>query len=262
MTEWNAAEYAQRSALQAAMAAEVLALLDLSGSERILDIGCGDGRITLEIAARLPHGTVLGVDASHEMIGFAEGRLKSAPQANARFAVEDARSLPCHQEFDLVVSFNALHWVPEQTLALRSIHRALRPAGGAQLRLVPTGERKSLESVIEETRLSERWAGYFAGFHDPYLRLTQEQYVRLAEENGFEVLHVQSAAKAWDFQSRSTFAAFGLVTFAAWTKRLPESERPAFVSDVLDRYAPVAADQPGQENMFRFYQMDIALRRT
>lgn len=62
MTEWNAAEYARRSGLQEAMAEEVLALLDLGGSERVLDVGCGDGRITAEVAARVPQGAVVGVD--------------------------------------------------------------------------------------------------------------------------------------------------------------------------------------------------------
>ena len=71
MTEWNAAEYERVSGLQAAMAEEVLALLDLEGSERVLDVGCGQGKITAEIAARLPRGAILGVDSPHEMIAFA-----------------------------------------------------------------------------------------------------------------------------------------------------------------------------------------------
>src|SRR6266478_1038580 len=54
MTEWNAAEYYRRSSLQEAMAQEVLALLDIKGSERILDVGCGDGKITAQIASRAP----------------------------------------------------------------------------------------------------------------------------------------------------------------------------------------------------------------
>jgi len=49
------------------------------------------------------------------------------------------------------------------------------------------------------------------------------------------------------------------VTFVEWTQHLPEAERIAFVTDVLDRYRQVAADAPGQENLFRFYQMDITL---
>ena len=50
MTEWDASNYARRSALQETMAAQVLALLKFTGHERVLDIGCGDGRITAEIA--------------------------------------------------------------------------------------------------------------------------------------------------------------------------------------------------------------------
>ena len=59
MTEWDATNYARCSALQEAMAAQVLALLEFTGRERVLDIGCGDGRITAEIATRLPHGSIL-----------------------------------------------------------------------------------------------------------------------------------------------------------------------------------------------------------
>jgi trans-aconitate 2-methyltransferase len=129
----------------------------------------------------------------------------------------------------------------------------------AQLRLVPKGKRKSLEDVIEETRLSPRWIGYFRTFHDPYLHLTPEQYGDLAERNGFQVRRTQTEAKVWDFQSRAAFLAFGSVTFVEWTQHLPEGERLAFVTDVLDRYRQVAADAPGEENFFRFYQMDITL---
>jgi hypothetical protein len=52
--------------------------------------------------------------------------------------------------------FNALHWVPEQGAALRSIRCAMKPKGLARQRLVPAGERKSLENVIEETRVTHQ----------------------------------------------------------------------------------------------------------
>ena len=115
--------------------------------------------------------------------------------------------------------------------------------------------------MIEDTRLSPRWAGYFKSFHDPYLHLTPEQYGILAERVGFRVLRTHTEAKAWDFQSRSAFLAFGSVTFIEWTQHLPEGERLDFVKDVLDRYQHVAADSPAEENLFRFYQMDITLSR-
>lgn len=259
MTEWDAAAYARRSNMQEAMALEVLALLVLKGSERVLDIGCGDGRITAEIANRVPRGSVVGIDPSRDMISFAASRFTPSTRPNLRFEVADARDLPFSGEFDLVVSFNALHWIPEPDPPLRSIRRALKPNGAAQLRLVAVGLRKSLEKVLEETRLSPTWARYFANFRDPYLRLTPEQYAAAAERNSLRVDRIHTAAKAWDFETREAFIAFGSVTFVEWTRMLPAAEKPAFVKDALDHYRTVACDQPGEENVFKFYQMDVTL---
>jgi trans-aconitate 2-methyltransferase len=86
MTEWDAPEYAQVSELQKAMAEEALALLELKGTERVLDVGCGSGRITAEIAARGPRGSALGVDSSADMIAFriAQFRSRAAAESSLR----------------------------------------------------------------------------------------------------------------------------------------------------------------------------------
>jgi trans-aconitate 2-methyltransferase len=256
MTEWNAELYRERSSLQQTMATEVLQALEVTGSERVLDVGCGDGRITSEIAHRLPEGYVVGVDASSNMIDLASR--KTGP--NLRFEVADARSLPFNHEFDLVVSFNALHWIREQDLALSSIHKSLKPDGTAHLRLVPMGARKSIETVLEETRTSPAWSEYFCEFRDPYLRLTEEEYCSVAQKSGFGIERVQTESKAWDFGTRAEFFAFSSVTMVEWTRQLPESLRPRFIGDVLDRYQAVAAEKPGEENTFKFYQMTIVLK--
>jgi trans-aconitate 2-methyltransferase len=276
MTEWDAANYIRRSSLQETMAAEVLALLRVSGNERVLDIGCGDGRITAKIASRLPQGSVLGVDSSHDMILFALHH--NAPNLN--FQVADASNLSFRNEFDLIVSFNALHWLPDPNPPLKCIRAAMKSNAQAQLRLVPDGERKSLETVLEETRLSPRWSRYYDNFRNPYLHLTPDQYAQVAERNGFGVQRLRTTSHSWDFQSRENFFAFGQVTFIEWTRCLPDPEKPAFINDVLDRYAAVtanfalsndlAAGLPGRNSdehtnnstaphTFHFYQMDITL---
>ncbi len=239
------------------MADEALALLDLKGSEHVLDLGCGNGNVTAQITARVPAGAVVGIDSSAEMIAFAA---KHFPQPNLQFQTADIRRLPFRAEFDLVVSFNALHWIPQQDVALRSIRAAMKPGARAQLRLVPDGARKSIENVLEETRCSATWARYFQDFHDPYLHLTPEQYGRLAVANGFELRRIQTNDKAWDFKSREAFLASCLVTCIEWTKRLPESEGTVFLTDMLDRYRREVTNQPGEENTFKFYQMDVTLR--
>lgn len=258
MTEWNASDYAGISGLQKAMAEEVLGLLQLQGSERVLDVGCGDGKITAEIAARLPRGEVVGIDPSLHMIEFAQAHWGMNHGSRMRFEVGDARHLPFREEFDLVVSFNALHWIPEQEQALASIHSAMKPGATAQLRLVPAGTRKSLEDVLRETWQSPRWAGRFQGFRQPYLHLSPEKYKALAEQAGLRVLNEDVSDKSWDFGSRKVFLRFAEVTFVEWTRVLPApEEKDAFTQDVLDRYAKIAGD----EQTFKFYQMDIRLAR-
>jgi len=260
--DWNALAYARHSSLQEAMASEVLGRLELPPDARVLDVGCGEGKLSARIADRVPEGRVLGVDASPDMIDFATRHFAvggSQARANLRFEVMDARALDFHGEFDVVVSFNALHWVPEQASALRGIAAALQPQGRAMLRLVIKGEIASLEEVAEATRALPRWAPSFTGFVDPYLRLTAPQYAQLAETQGLRVLSQHTQAREWDFRSAQAFLDFCSAGFGAWTSRLPADRRDAFVQDVVDAYRAATGHAAERAHVFGFYQMDIAL---
>jgi trans-aconitate methyltransferase len=259
MTEWHASDYSRVSGLQQAMAEEQLGRLTLEGGERVLDVGCGDGKITAEIAARVPRGSVLGIDPSRDMVAFASSHFGPPARANLRFEAADVRALPYRGEFDLVVSFNALHWVPEQDVALASIRAALKPDGRALLRLVSEGRRKCLEDVLEDVRRRAPWAGHFPGFRKPYVHLPPEEYRALAERCGFRVLGLRVEDRAWDFQTREAFVAFARATFVEWTRCLPEARWQDFITEVLDSYQAVAADSPAEANTFKFYQMEVAL---
>ncbi len=161
VTEWDARSYNRVSALQRWLAEKSLASLTLDGGERVLDLGCGDGTITAEIAGRVPRGSVLGVDASHAMVTFASERFSRTTHPNLAFQVGDAAQLDVGDRFDLIVSFNCLHWVRDQAAALGGIRAALAPSGRTHLRLVCEGSRRSLEDVIEDTRSTAAWAPYF-----------------------------------------------------------------------------------------------------
>ena len=262
--DWNAAQYAQHSSLQEAMAAEVLALLELQGHERVLDVGCGDGRITAQIADRVPQGSVLGVDASADMVAHAMreyGPGAAQPRANLRFDVADARALPFDAGFDVLVSFNALHWVHVPATALRGIAAALVPAGRAQLRMVTRGSTTSLEEAAEATRKQPRWSAHFQGFEDPYLRATADEYAALATQAGLKVLAVNTQAKAWDFRTDEAFYGFCSAGFGAWTQRLPVAAHRAFVEETIRAYRAATDAGPADANTFRFYQTDFSLAK-
>ena len=259
MAEWNASGYQAVSGLQETMATEQLARVTLGPRDRVLDIGCGNGTITAMIADRVPEGSVLGVDPSRNMIDFAREHYGTEAHPNLRFELSDARSLPYQHEFDRIVSFNAVHWVPDQAAVLRSIRAALKPGGEALLRFVPEGSRKCLEDVIEDVCQLPQWAHYFEKREKPYVHPTPEGYRALAEQNGLKVLRIEVEDKSWDFGSRQTFFDFCHVTFAEWTRFLPEPAWAEFITEVLDRYQPIAANTPAENNTFRFYQMEVVL---
>lgn len=259
--EWSAHDYSRQSSLQEAMAGQVLALLELAGDEQVLDVGCGDGKITAQIARRVPRGSVVGIDPSRDMVAFATRCFTPSAASNLRFEIGAAASLPRGQSFDLVVSFNALHWAPDQAEALRAIALALRPGGRAVLRLVPRGARTSLEDVIEEVRDEREWSDAFRDFRRPYTHPAPDEYRALCKSAGLRVDAVRVRDESWDFGTRASFAAFCRATLVAWTSRLGEERRDAFIAAVLDRYRSVAAAFPDEANMFRFYQMDVSVTR-
>ncbi|EME23615.1 class I SAM-dependent methyltransferase [Rhodococcus triatomae] len=257
MPLWDGHEYAEVSALQRTLAGQALAGLTLSGDERVLDIGCGDGLVTLELAARLPRGSVVGVDASPRMIETAVDRPVPAG-ASARFLVADARDLPFADEFDLVVSFNALHWVPEQRRALESLARTLRPGGRAVLQMVCASERPSVEDVEMEVAARPEWAPAFDGFAAPFVHPVPERYEALAAAAGLVVAGRRTWEVEWDFGSRWDFLRWCTVGSTDWTRRLAPDRAARFMAEVVAAYEARA----GRPGLFRFAQMRVDLRRS
>ena len=128
------------------MATEAVRALHFGAADRVLDVGCGDGYLTRAVAGLVPDGGVVGVDASPRMIETAHSG-GEATDSGPWFVVADARRLPFAEFFDAVLSFNALHWLPEQRQALGEIATVLRPGGRALIQVVCAGPRTSVEAT-------------------------------------------------------------------------------------------------------------------
>src|SRR5947209_1485354 len=119
---WNAALYDVKHSFVWQHGAALLELLALQPGERILDLGCGTGHLTAQLAAA--GADVVGIDRSAEMIAQAR---HSSPAL--RFDLADARDLVFDEPFDAVFSNAALHWIREPERVVSSIRRVLKPAG-------------------------------------------------------------------------------------------------------------------------------------
>src|SRR5690348_13717857 len=130
----------QNSESQKASAEDFMQDVQFKGTESILDIGCGDGKITAAIAKKVPDGSVIGVDISSSMIQVAKNAFLG--QKNLSFLVEDAAKVDFNQKFDLITSFTVMQWVLEQTTALECFEKALKPGGKLWIQM-PTGLPKA-----------------------------------------------------------------------------------------------------------------------
>jgi trans-aconitate methyltransferase len=142
---WNTDAYATNGRFVANLASDVVSLLSPKPGERILDLGCGDGALTEQIAAT--GAIVTGVDNSPTM-------LTAARKRNLPVEQHDATALPYHHQFDAVFSNAALHWITGisgQQAMLAGVHRALRPGGRFVAEMGGQGNIAAIRIALQAT---------------------------------------------------------------------------------------------------------------
>ncbi|KQC16415.1 MAG: SAM-dependent methyltransferase [Methanosaeta sp. SDB] len=236
MHSWRPEKYERSSSAQKLWAEELIRKIEIDGSERVLDIGCGDGRITAGIAALLSEGSVLGFDSSKDMVQFAKERFPPQIHKNLRFVEADARDLSFEEEFDIVVSFAALHWIEDHGPVLRGIRRALKPGGRIFLQFGGRGNAAAPLKIADEMTGEKRWRSYFEGFDFRYGFFGPEEYRVWLEEAGLSPQRVELIPKEMVQPSPEEFCGWIETTWHPYLERVPEDLRCDFISEIVDRY--------------------------
>ncbi len=135
--EWPANDYAIGSYIQAIVAEPFLPRLQLKPDDKVLDIGCGNGAFTRKILDKVPHGSVLGIDASENMLQLARYVIRDYPNFSVKN--DDVLTMQYQRQFDYVVSFWCLQWAADIQQAFENILNALK-SGGKILALFPAGD--------------------------------------------------------------------------------------------------------------------------
>jgi len=261
MHTWDPADYEKSSSAQFKWAMDLIAGLNLKGSERVLDIGCGDGKITARLADLLPEGKVVGVDLSPEMISFARSKYSPEEFRNLSFQVADASALPFREEFDLVVSFACLHWVRDHQPVLSGIRQSLVPGGRILLQCGGLGNAADLLDLAGELFPDEKWAEYFRDFRFPYNFYGPEEYRIWLKKAGLEEKRVQLVPKVMVHQGQAGLEGIIRTTWMPYTEMLPESLRPEFVREIARRYLERhPLDEKGQAHV-RMMRLQVEARK-
>lgn len=173
-TSWDAESYDRSSGPQQSWAADVLARLDgLPEDATVLDIGCGTGRVTELLAALVPHGSVLAIDASEEMVGLARRRLG----VRAHIWREDVLDLELASPVDAILSTATLHWVRDHDRLWQRVGAALGDGGRLEVQCGGEGNIARVKIAIAEAAREtapdlEGWSPWcFAGPSDTEGRL-------------------------------------------------------------------------------------------
>lgn len=241
MTDWNAGLYHDISFPQQAWGRRVLDRLALAGTERVLDIGCGTGRLTLEIAERVPTGSVVGVDRSAAMLETAASWLRDRSRRTA-LVLADASALPFRRVFDAAFSGATFHWIHDHAALFRSIVTALRPGGRLVAQCGGGPNLAVLYGRAGRLMREPRFARYFEEWSEPTHFADVETTRRRLAAAGFVDVDVSLEEAPTRFDGPEQFRDFiANVCLRHQGARLPNAERQSFLRDLT---VAAAADSP------------------
>jgi trans-aconitate 2-methyltransferase len=237
--EWDGQTYDRISGPMQALGQTVLDRLPLRGDETVLDAGCGSGRVTQALIARLPRGHAIGVDVSESMVAAARERL--GPDADIRRAdlLELERELD--RPVDAILSTATFHWVANHAALFASLHSVLRPGGRLVAQCGGEGNITELRGRARVIMQREPYAEHFRDFRPPW------NYANPADTRSRLLAAGFASAECWlapaptePGHPREFLAA---IVLGPHVQHLPEALREPFMDAVMAELGePVVVD--------------------
>lgn len=257
MPRWNPSDYAAHSSAQESWARELVEKLALAGHEHVLDIGCGDGRITEMIARLVPDGRVVGADSSEEMIHHAREAFPPKRHPNLSFFMADARDLPFREEFDIVFSNACLHWIADHRPVLAGIARSLRPGGRILLQMGGRGNAAGVVDAVAPLIREPEWREWFGGFSFPYGFHGPDEYRVWLAEAGFAEADARLIPKDMVHDGPEGLAGWVRTTWLPYIERVPDHLRERFIHEIVRRYLDVCPPDPGGRTHVAMMRLEV-----
>ena len=224
-TAWDAGTYDRSSEPQQSWASEVLARLErISPTATVLDVGCGTGRVTEALAALVPYGRVMAMDASAEMVALARRRLGD----RAEVWCQDVLDLDLDASVDAIVSTATLHWVGDHDRLWVRLARALRSGGVLEVQCGGKGNIDGVRAVIDA--VARESAPELVDW-SPWIFAEPEETERRLVQAGFTATRCWLERRPTHPQDVDAFVRTSILP--AHLARLPQERREAFAAAVV-----------------------------
>ncbi|HXE44268.1 MAG TPA: class I SAM-dependent methyltransferase [Conexibacter sp.] len=175
--EWDAPAYDTLNAPMTERGNDAVARLELRGGETVLDAGCGTGQVTATLLEGLPHGRVIALDGSRQMLDAARERF--AGEQRVAFVHADLeRPLPLGEPVDAIISTSTFHWIRDHDTLFRHLAAVLRPGGQLVVDCGGAGNIAAVLAALGELGHSDLpWT--YAGVEETEARLHAAGFDRL-----------------------------------------------------------------------------------
>ncbi len=243
--DWDASSYDRVADPMTRWGSAVLDRLPLAGDERVLDAGCGSGRVTELLAARLPHGRIVALDGSPAMIEAARGRLARFGEQIDYVLADLGQPLPLAEPVDAVLSTATFHWVPDHDRLFANLAVVLRPGGRLVAQCGGVGNIASIQKVL--ATIGDGWQGP-VHFGSPMAT------VRRLDAAGFVNIECWLTDEPTWFEPGEPLETYlRTVVLGAHLERLPAGKHDAFVRTVASRLPDPLID---------YVRLNIVARRS
>ena len=242
--DWDARTYDRVADPMTRWGLGTLARLPLDGDERVMDAGCGTGRVTEQLAERLPNGRIVALDGSPAMVDEARDRLARFGERIEYVVADLGQPLPIEGQVDAVLSTATFHWVPDHDALFRNLAAVTRTGGWLVAQCGGFGNIGRIKRAAAS--VGDGWLG-------PAHYETPEATEQRLEAAGYVDIECWLTEEPTRFEPGEPFETYlRAVALGPQVERLPESERAAYVHAVAEAIGDPVVD---------YVRLNISARR-
>ncbi len=224
--------YASASAPERRQATVLINMLELAGNETVLDVGCGPGRVALNLLRKFGGLQIHGIDISPEMIKVANRLRNDLAEERLTFEVIDLFDFQPQSGYDLTFSASAMHWVLPPEKAYRKLFDFTKPGGLLAVHQGGEGTYRNFHKAALEVADYFGVTQNFEGFAYPTYNPNDEELRKLLVDTGFVAVQVRGEEKVVDEDD------FGVEAFAysgllPYLDRVSDSQRGIFRQEFM-----------------------------